>query len=833
MNMKTIKNILYALFALAAFVMVGCTNDQTYTPGGDLSGEQIYIDNSTSVFYVKTAAEKEEEAAELEKLSKGVHQITAAYTDDSYIDLMIARKSGNTEEYAFNVMLTMLAEDMALFTLPAGSTQAYQDAAAKTVTYTVPCMFDAEVAETTLRIGFDIAQLTTNVEYEFAVELENQEDASNYGASEFEFSIMHSLPIELPFEDCGSITLEETFFRDLLGAPVGIYSDCLIQIHKDDKKAIDDAKIAGTAPKLAAGYVRFYIPRFMYQVASASVAAGDGAFEESDLDYFAQGCGIMVCMTPTYELVTADMAGNYPHPLHPDKVSTGYPRSPAVFVDSVDGGVYSYSFQFGKVYAGTVPVSISGYGVLDIVLFYPELGYSDASTRTMNTYTLNTSYFASATSNLWSTPVIFTWDKNTLEDDWANYFKVDYNNDVTYHEMGTGVFTSEYQGNFATKTLYTGVESVSGATVYYIHNPYGTETEATGTLGLALTWNGTTAKLVADQPLNMQWNGRELYASQSQKNASSIEFNEKGNITKITLGLAIVNEDGAVLGDYTETFDIEANASGLEAFLGEHTHVYYSVWGAADRSAQDAYMNSLYDAIAGSQTPVVIEQAVDAKGQPIKNKVLIKGLIDSYYTAALGGVDSYLEATYDPISDRIDVPAQFFHGVEWDGTKLGLTSYFAYYYGMSTPPAIYPYFQPGVTSANSYNYGTQAAPEYNWVSEIVEPADRISIYRDATTGYLVFDSSFNSADAADGYAIVMGFHDGSSWVMDYVDLALYSTFAYPAIGVSNPFFVPATAGNEPAPAANQKFASRVRKIETLKFSKRGEKMPSLGLTIKK
>ena len=45
--------------------MVGCTKDQTYTPGEDLTGEQIYIDNSTSEFYVQTADEKKELAEEL------------------------------------------------------------------------------------------------------------------------------------------------------------------------------------------------------------------------------------------------------------------------------------------------------------------------------------------------------------------------------------------------------------------------------------------------------------------------------------------------------------------------------------------------------------------------------------------------------------------------------------------------------------------------------------------------------------------------------------------------------------------------------------------------
>ena len=836
MNMKTIKNILYALFALAAFVMVGCTNDQTYTPGGDLSGEQIYIDNSTSVFYVKTAEEKEEEAKELKQLSKGVHQVAEAYTDDSHIDLVVARKSGNKAEYQFNVMLTMLAEDVALFTLPEGSTQAYQDAAAKTVTYTVPCVFDAEVAETTLRIGFDIDAIETNTEYEFVAELEDKENASNYGASEFEFSIMHSLPVELPFEDVGLVTLEETFFRDMLGAPTTPYSDCIIQIHKDDKKAIDDAKAAGTTPKFAAGYVRFYVPRVMYQIAAASVAAGDGAFEETELDYYAQGCGLMLCMTPNYEFIAEAANLSNPHPMYPTQAPTGYSSYPVVPVSSVDGSLLSVSLTGQeRMYLGEVPLYITGYGDVYLTLFPSMYDFGTVS-RTMNTYSCGVAYWAinSESGSLWPKPINITWDKNTLEDDWANYFKVDYNNDVDYHKMGEGVFTSEYQSNFATKALYTGIESVSGATVYYIYDPYGTVTAETGALGLALTWNGATAKLIENQPLNMQWNGRELYASQSQNIDSAIEFNEKGAIKKITLGLAIVNEEGAVLGDYTETFDIEANTVGLEAFLGEHTHVCYSLVGEGDPSNQS---NTFSAAVSETATPVVIEQAVDAKGQPIKNKVVIKGLIDSYYTTALGGVDSYLEATYDPISDRIDVPAQFFHGVEWDGTRLGMEASDFAEYGLKEVPAIYPYFQPGVTTFGLYNYGSAAAPVYYWNSEIVENADRLSIYRDAETGVLYFDGSFNSTDAADGYAIVMGFYAGGSWVLESHPLmgwGLYVTFGSPQLGISYPCLIPGEQGGGAEPgAAQQKFASRNRKAANLKFAKRGEKMPSLGLTIKK
>ena len=811
--MKTIKNILYALFAVAALVMVGCTQDQTYTPGTDLEGAQIYIDNSKSVFYVQTAEEKEEEAKELQKMNHGLVQ-NAAYTDDSYVDLKVARNGSTAEEYSFNLKVTMLASSAELFTLPKGSAQTGADQTAKTVTYTVPCSFDADVAETVLRIGFDINNIVTNTEYEFLAELEDLENTSNYGASEHEFSIMHSLPIELPFEDIGSITLEETFFRDLLGVPVGIYSDCLIQIHTADKKAIEDARKAGTTPKFAAGYVRFYIPRFMYQVASASVAAGDGAFDESDVEYFKAGCGIMVCMTPTYELVASDMAGSYPHPLHPDKVSTGYPRSPVVFVDSVDGGVYSYGFSFGKVYAGSVPVSISNYGVLDIVLFYPELGYSAASTRTMNTYTLNTSYFASATSNLWSTPVIFTWDKNDLEADWANYFKVDYNNDVNYSAMGVGIFTSEYQGNFANKYLYKGVEKVSGATIYYVADPYGTSTQTTGTLGLAMSWNGTTASVIDMQPLNIQWNGRELYASQSKKIKSGLAVNENGNVVKLTMGVAIVNEEGQVLGDYTEVFDIEAPEVGLEAFLGEFTQYTYELYGPYDTTNPS---KSLLQAFYPLSSSVKIEQAVDKSGKPIANKVKIYGVIASDYDFNPG--KGYLEGTYDPETNTIDVPAQFFHDVEWDGSML---------VGEAMP--IFPYFQPGVTTYNAYN--TSKGPY--WFSELESETATMAIHY--ANGMLEFRSSTNCADFADGYAIVLGYYDASydEFVVDAANMTSYTTISWPSIGVPNPTLVPASGGGSTMPL-QQKFVKKSINVNEHFTARktRGEKFEASNVTIKK
>ena len=190
------KNILYALFAVAALVMVGCTKDHTYTPGEDLAGEQIYIDNSKSEFFVQTADEKKALDEELKQLSRGL-QKDEVYTDDTYVDLKVVRKGSKLEQFDFEVKLTMLAEDAALFTLPAGSAQSGADQAAETVIYTVPCSFDAEASETVLRLGFDITKLATNTNYEFVAELADAAQSSNYGASEFEFTICHQITVEL------------------------------------------------------------------------------------------------------------------------------------------------------------------------------------------------------------------------------------------------------------------------------------------------------------------------------------------------------------------------------------------------------------------------------------------------------------------------------------------------------------------------------------------------------------------------------------------------------------------------------------------------------------
>ena len=791
MNMKTMKNIFYALFAFVALVMVGCTKDQTYTPGEDLSGEQIYIDNSTSVFNIQTAEEKEAEAEELKKLSKGIKK-DATYTDDTYVDLKIVRKGSTAEQFDFDVELTMPAANSQLFTLPAGSKQTGADDAAKTVVFTVPCSFDVDAAETVLRIGFDIAKLAINTDYEFNAALVDETNMSNYGASEFDFAICHSLPVELPFRDCGTIMLAEDWYG------YGPY-EAVIQIHEADYKAWkEDGK------KMP--YIRYRIPKYMYQIMSAAVAAGD---ESAGVETLFENCDdVLFNLTTTYEHISDYTNKIYAAPMADDITK---------------GGSYNlYGLMGIDVNGNPSTILYDGYTTFNGGLrggFYYHAA-NCANTRVNNTFTLMGMLADIDAGSLYGAylTLTFQWAKNTMESDWANYFKVDYNNDVNYSAMGVGIFTSEYQGNFANKYLYKGVESVSGATIYYVSNPYDTVTAETGALGLAMSWNGTTANVIDMQPLNIQWNGRELYASQSKKIKSSLTVNERGNVVKLTMGIAIVNEDGQVLGDYTEVFDIEAPEVGLEAFIGEFTQYTYELYGELDPNNQT---QSLLKAFYPLSSSVKIEQAVDKSGNPIANKVKIYGVIASDYDLSTNA-NGYLEGTYDPETNTIDVPAQFFHDMEWDGTPL-----------VGQAMSIFPYFQPGVTTYNYYT-SKNSSTGYIWLSELESETATMAIHY--ANGMLEFRSSTNCADMADGYSIVLGYYDADydEFVVDPANMAFYTTISWPSIGVPNPTLVPASGGGSTMPL-QQKFVkksfSAKDHFEARKV--RGDKCYDFNLTITK
>ena len=121
--MKTIKSLLYLLVAAGALAVVGCTKDETYTKGGDNDGERIYIDNSVEVFYVKTAEEKQEEEAQLAKLSRGLKQNIESSDDDKSVTINVCRLNSKLATYTTTIELTLPSDSYQLFELPAGATQ--------------------------------------------------------------------------------------------------------------------------------------------------------------------------------------------------------------------------------------------------------------------------------------------------------------------------------------------------------------------------------------------------------------------------------------------------------------------------------------------------------------------------------------------------------------------------------------------------------------------------------------------------------------------------------------------------------------------------------------
>ena len=97
----------------------------------DIASE--FLTMASRLVYIKSVMllpKYEEEAEELKKLSRGL-QKDEVYTDDTYVDLKVVRKSSKLEQFDFEIKLTMLAEDAALFTLPQGSAQTGADQAAK------------------------------------------------------------------------------------------------------------------------------------------------------------------------------------------------------------------------------------------------------------------------------------------------------------------------------------------------------------------------------------------------------------------------------------------------------------------------------------------------------------------------------------------------------------------------------------------------------------------------------------------------------------------------------------------------------------------------------
>lgn len=633
------KNIFYALAAVALVGFVGCTKDQGYTPGGDIQGEQIYIDNSTSTFYVKTAAEKEEEAAELEKLSRGLQTEPKAFEDDAQIELKVVRKGGNGAEYATSVEISAAsASELALFTFPAEATA--KDGA--TTTMVVPVTFAEGVNEATIAIGFDIAALATSYEYEFNATVAD-ENTTYYGASSFDFVITHMINFEFPYTDIGTITLNyDHIWTNMMGMPE--YSGIKIQLHNDDYKAL------AAGQKLS--YMRLLIPKLLYQLAAASLEAGDGFFEEGDLEYFAECNSISLAMTPDYNMAMDQAKGNekYPHP--------ALVNEPAKYPLFAMAGLDAYGAFYWRV--GTASENLSWVSEhitssgMEIGMLFGNT-FSCTFSRTSNVFTYNTAYYLENLSNWYGVnPFTFTWDTNDLEADWANYFKVDYINDIDYTKVeGAGTYTSKAfpvadgTAQSWAQDIYVGVDGTKGKQVYLLPDVFGTST-ATEVYGLAMLVDGGKIALVDGQATGLSWNGKAIYASQSSEIESTVEYAADGALKKITIGLALCFEDGTVLGNYEEVYNFNSAAAGIDAFCGDFTFMTY--WLPKTPMAQFAGA-SLY------QTSVKIEKVGNA------GKVKISGLILPSVLTQYGVQGAYyVVGEYDAIQNAIVVPAQFFQG---------------------------------------------------------------------------------------------------------------------------------------------------------------------------
>ena len=749
------KNIFYALAAVALVGFVGCTKDQGYTPGGDIQGEQIYIDNSTSTFYVKTAAEKEEEAAELEKLSRGLQAEPEAFEDDTQIELKVVRKGGNGAEYTTSVEISAAsAKELALFTLPA-------DAVAKegaATTMVVPVTFAEGVNEATIAIGFDIAALATSYEYEFNATVAD-ENTTYYGASSFDFVITHMINFEFPYTDIGTITLNyDHIWTGNMGMPE--YSGIKIQLHNDDYKAL------AAGEKLS--YMRLLIPKLMYQLAAASVEAGDGFFEEGDLEYYAECNSISLAMTPDYNMAMDQAVGNekYPHP--------ALVNEPAKYPLFAMAGLDAYGAFYWRV--GTPSENLSWVSEhitssgMEIGMLFGNT-FSCTFSRTANVFTYNTAYYLENLSSWFGVnPFTFTWDTNDLEADWANYFKVDYIKDIDYAKVaGAGTYTSKAflaadgTAQSWAQDIYVGMDSSKGKQVYFLPNIYSTST-AEQVFGLAMHVEGESLTVIEGQPTGLTVMGKALFASQSSKIESAAEYTADGALKKLTIGLALSFEDGTVLGEYEEVYEFNSAAAGIDAFCGNFelftTEIYSPYYGDDGKPTTPK--------LSAFTADVTIVKDGDA------GKVKIYGLDAGYWTY-YAGASGYVVGEYDAVQNAIVVPAQFFQGLGFVNLGDG-----APYVG---------YFQPGHGSYGAYN--TSSGPKF--ISELGATAESCALVYGAN-GVLTMTSSATEPTAAfvDSYALDL-YTLSSSYEWEYYT-NMTTTFGNG--GKYAPTLTPATAGGD-------------------------------------
>ena len=717
--MKTMKNIFYALAAVAMVGFVGCTADQTYTPGEDVKGEQIYIDNSTVEFNVQTAEEKEAEAAELKKLSRGLKDEPVAFEDDKEIALKVVRKGGKTAEYTTSVEIAAAdATELALFTFPA-------DAVAKENTVNVmvvPVTFAEGETEVNIVLGFNIDALGTNEEHEMTATIVD-ENISNYGASTLDFVVCHKVPVKLPFTKCGTITLTEDWYGPYSASGI------VIEINDHDYKAWKE-------DKKAMPYIRYRIPKYMYQIVAADIEAGAGNFEEGDLKYFEDCDDIMFHMTTKFELVCDYANKTYAAPLAED-ITKGGANNLFGFVGiDKNGNPSTLLYDGNNIFNSTLR---GGWYFRTGNCTLERSGYTYSIVGMLCDIDAGSLYGAYLTLS-------FVWDTNDLQANWSDYFKVDYVKDLAYTKVaGAGTYKSTAfpaeDGSAQTwpQDIYVGMDGGKGKQVYLLPNIYSTST-AEQTYGLAMHVEGESLTVIEGQPTGLKVMGKALVAGQSSKYASAAEYTADGALKKLTIGLALSYEDGTVLGEYEEVYEFNSAAAGIDAFCGNFslsTIEIYSPYYTYDAAGNPTgYANPQPSAFTAD---VTIVKDGDA------GKVKIYGLDAGYWANYGAGSTSYVVGQYDAVQNAIVIPAQFFQGAGFVMNK-----YLAY-------------FQPGHGSYGVYN--TSSGPKY--ISELGTTAESCALVYGAG-GVLTMTSSATEPTAAyvDSYSLDM-YVLGSSYEWEY------------------------------------------------------------------
>lgn len=740
--MKTLKYLAYVLAAAATLSFVGCVKDSTDCPvGEDLDGEQIYISNTTTTFYVRTAEEKQTKAAELAKYGHGITvSPSATATDDKQISLPIFRKNG-IDAFQGTYTVSLPTANVDLFTLPKGSVKKAETVVIDGVEYTqntVPFAFAELEDETSIVIGFDITKLKGNVSYPFIAELDQQEQGSYYGANKFSFKIYHSVAVHEPWVEIGKIDFKENWYYDLDPYEIAICihehdftDDSFVEI--GGEKVINPDPTKRTLKKQA--YYRFCIPYYMYQCATASVALGDGVFSEGDLPYFENCDGIIFQLDANYDFVWDYSAKNYASPLAED-ITTGaktqYLR-----------GAWAYVHSTGSASS----IIWDGYATFNSGLkagwyFYTSTSYSNG-THSANNYDLMLMLIDVDSASLYGATCDFlwTWKTNSLVADWDNFFKVDYNN-LAYEGIASGTFTSEMLPEASgERSLFKAVDGLYKNEVYYIYNPYGTATQ-TQNIGIAVLLKDGTASVAKMLPSGLSILGKPVYMKQNEDNASTIEHSASGNISKITANIDFVFEDGNCVGTYSEVFTTTADNT-VDAFVGTFDMAAYKIWYPYSTSGPK---------LSKLSSTVTITKIDDFN-------VTIDGLIDDWYAGEyFAGQKFTVSGIFDPETNQIRIPAQYFMNGN-DATSCE--------YGFA-------YFQPGETSYGAYNFSTGAY----FISELAATATECALRLD-TTGVIWLENSLSEPTGAyaDGFSVDLYVANKAGDGFES-DGSLYTTFAY-------------------------------------------------------